>query len=214
MENSAVTDYLNYILVASVVAGLFSFYYLVSFFSRIKRKQLLKSTRKLIGLMFFSMTTGFFSLILIGTQGYQALTHETLAATVTVTPTAEKKFVIRIVYPDSFSETFELSGDEVMFEANIIKWKPWSNIFGLKTAFRLDRVRGRFQKIDDEKSVAPTLFKVNSVGKGNIAEWRESFQHLSLLLDVEHGSASYVSAKQSKVYELFVTTDGLLFRTK
>ena len=214
MLESSITDYLNYILVASAVTGIFSCYFLVTFFSKIKKKQLLKSTRKLVGLVFFSMSTGFFSLIILGTQGYQALTHEILAATVTITPTHEQQFVARIVYPDGLSETFTLSGDEVMLDANILKWKPWSNILGLKTAFRLDRIRGRYVNIQDEKAAEPSVFSVNSFENGDIAEWRKDYEYLSSLVDVEHGSASYVSAKQSQVYELYVTTNGLLFRKK
>lgn len=214
MLTSEITDYLNYILVASVVTGLFSLYFLISFFARIKKRQLLSSTRKLFGLLFFFMATSFFSMIIVGTQGYYALTQETLAATVTITPKQEKNFVARIVYPDGFSETFNLAGDEVQLEANILKWKPWANILGMKTGYRLDRIRGRFKDIDEETVVKPTLFNVDVVGKGNIAKWREEFNTLSILVDVEHGSASYVSARESKVYELYVTTSGLLFREK
>jgi len=214
MSSPAVTEYLNYILVASIVTGLFSIYFLISFFSKISKRKLIGSTRKLFGLFLFSIVTGFLSLIIIGTKGYQALTHEALAATITITPTQEQHFIARIVYPDGYSEIFNLVGDEVMFEANILKWKPWSNVLGLKTAYRLDRIRGRFINIEQEKNAQPTLFDVNTTGKSDIADWREDYQHLSILVDVEHGSASYVSAKQSRVYELFVTTNGLLFREK
>lgn len=214
MESSSVSEYINYLLVAAVMTGTFSVYYFSSFCLKLKRKELFKSFRKLTGLLFFSMTTGFFSLIVIGTQGYQALTHEILAGTITVTPTSAQKFIARVVYPDGYSESYSLRGDELMLEANILKWKPWSNILGLKTAYRLDRIRGRFKNIDQEQSHSPTVYQIFPTDESNIAEWRTEFQHLTFLLDVEHGSASYVDATQSRVYQLFVTTDGLLFREK
>jgi hypothetical protein len=214
MESSTVSAYLNYLLIAAIISGVFSVYFFSSFCLKLKNKQLFKSFRKLIGLLVFSMSCGFFSLIVIGTQGYQALTHEILAATVTITPLSEQKFVARVVYTDGYSESYSLRGDEVMFEANILKWKPWSNILGLRTAYRLDRIRGRFKDIAQEQSHSPTVYQIFPADESDIAEWRTDFQHLSFLVDVEHGSASYVEATQSTVYQLFVTTDGLLLRPK
>lgn len=212
LESSTVTEFINYIMLAAAIAGMLSIYYFSSFCVRIKRKQPLNSLRKLLGLAVFSMTTGFFSLIVIGTQGYQALTHEILAATITITPTSEQKFIARVVYPDGYSESYSLRGDEVMLEANILKWKPWSTILGLKTAYRLDRIRGRFKDISQEQAYSPTVYQIFPADESNIAEWRNEFKHLSFLVDVEHGSASYVDASQSQVYQLFVTTDSLLLR--
>lgn len=212
MESSAITEYIDYWLIVAIVAGALSVYYFSSFCVRLKNREIFKSFRKLFGLALFSMTTGFCSLILIGTQGYQALTHEILAATITITPTNEQKFIARVVYTDGYAESYRLRGDEVMFEANILKWKPWSNILGLKTAYRLDRIRGRFKDIDQEQSYSPTVYPIFSADESDIAEWRTDFQHLSFLVDVEHGSASYVDATQSRVYQLLVTTNGLLLR--
>ncbi len=212
MDSNTVSEYLNYLMVVAVVTGLFSVYYFSSFCLRLKNKQFLKSTRKLFGMLFFSITTGFFSLIVIGTQGYKALTHEILAATITITPTSEQKFIARVVYPDGYSESYSLRGDEVMLEANILKWKPWSNILGLKTAYRLDRIRGRFKDIAQEQNFTPTVYQIFPADESDIAAWRREFQHLAFLVDVEHGSASYVDATQSQVYQLFVTTDALLLR--
>ena len=214
MESSTVSAYINYLLIAAIVTGGISLYYFSSLCLKLKSKQLIKSFRKLIGLLIFSITTGFFSLIVIGTQGYKALTHEILAATITITPMSEQKFIARVVYPDGYSESYSLRGDEVMLEANILKWKPWSNILGLKTAYRLDRIRGRFKSIEQEQLYSPTVYQIFPADESDIAEWRTDFQHLSFLVDVEHGSASYVDATQSRVYQLFVTTDGLLLRHK
>jgi hypothetical protein len=214
IENSTVTEFMNYFVVAAVITGVISVYYFSNFCLRLKRKQPLKSLQKLFGLAVFSMITGFFSLIVIGTQGYQALTHEILAATITITPTSEQKFIARVVYPDGYSESYSLRGDEVMLEANILKWKPWSTILGLKTAYRLDRIRGRFKDISQEQAYSPTVYQIFPADESDIAEWRNDFRHLAFLVDVEHGSASYVDATESQVYQLFVTTDSLLLRAK
>lgn len=207
-----VSDYLNYLLVVSVMTGGISVYYLFSFILRIKKLKLISSSRKLVGVLFFSLMTAALSFFLIGVQGYQALTYETHIASVVVIPKGKQIFIARMDFPDGSSKRFELAGDEVMVEASILKWKPWSNIIGLKTAYRLDRIRGRYQEISDEQSNMPTLYLIQKDDDMDIADWRKQYDYLSVLLDVEHGSASYVSAKEKRVFELVVTTSGLLLR--
>ncbi len=209
-----ISDYLNFILVAASVTGLFSVYLLFSLFGRIRKVKVLSSIRKLTSLLLFSFITASLSFLLIGIQGYQALTHETLIATVSIVPKQSQTFEAIVQLENRQPQTFQLSGDEVMFEANVLKWKPWSNILGLKTAYRLDRIRGRYLNIEDEKNKPSTLFSLNNNDSPDIAEWREQYQNLSFLLDVEHGSASFTSANQEKRFELMMTTNGLLLRER
>jgi len=207
-----ISDYLNYILVASIVSGCFSLYFLFSFVGRIKKVKLLSSVRKLFGLLIFSFITVSLSFLLLGIQGYQMLTSEILVAKVSIIPKSRQHFVAVVQFEDKPEQFFQLAGDEVMFEANVLKWKSWSTILGLKTAYRLDRIRGRYYKIEDEKNKPLTLYSLVEGDGLNIAEWRENYQHLSFLLDVEHGSASFASAEGKKTFELMMTTSGLLLR--
>jgi len=206
------SESINYILVVAVVSGLFSLYFLVSFFRQVKKIRPIKSVKKFIGLALFSSMSLSLSFLLIGLQGYKALTEESLIAKVSIIPKAGQNFVAIVQLNNGQEKMFNLSGDQVMFEANVIKWKPWSNILGLKTVYRLDRIKGRYSDIADERSKPRTLYELVEEENINIAEWREQYQYLSLLLDVEHGSASYASTKQMNDFELMITTNGLLLR--
>jgi hypothetical protein len=206
------SESLNYILIVSIVTGCISGYFLFSFLGNLRKIKVLASVRKFTGLLIFSLATASTSFLLIGIQGYQALTHEQMIAKVSIVPNGSQHFVATIRFENGVEQLFHLAGDEVMFEANVLKWKPWSNVVGLKTAYRLDRVRGRYVSIEDEKNKPITLFPLVEGPSSDIADWREQYQPLSLLLDVEHGSASFASADHKRSFDLMMTTNGLLLR--
>lgn len=207
-----VVENLSPMLVIAVLTGLLSVYYLLALLTRIKRLKLLSALRRLTALAVFASITGMLSLLMVGTQGYHALTKEVPAATIKVSPTGEQSFHATMKFADGSQQSFSLKGDELLVDAYVLKWKPWTNILGLHTAYRLDRVSGRYKVIDDETRKQRSVFAINNSGGKGLAQWREDFSALSFLLDVEHGSASFVDAEDSKEFQLMVTTDGLLLR--
>jgi hypothetical protein len=211
-EMIPISDYINFLLVAAGVSFLLASFYLFGFIKQLRKLKILSCSTKLIGFLLFSITASFCSLLVVGTQGYQGLTHEEKIGTVVIQPVAKQTFNAFLTLNNGQSVKFELKGDEVMVEANVLKWKPWSNVIGLKTGYRLDRIRGRYLTLADEQNKPRSIYSINEDNKSDIAKWREQYQHLSFLLDVEHGSASYVSAKENQEYEVVVTTNGLLLR--
>ncbi len=207
-----VVENINPLLIIAAFTGLISLYYLVSLLSQVKRVRVFASIRRLGSFLLFFMITSTISVIVIGTIGYQALVREESVARIVVSPLAEQRFNARLLFPDGSQQVFALKGDELLVDAYVLKWKPWTNILGLHTAYRLERVVGRYRSIEDESSKERTVFAIsNKTGEG-VAQWREDFKVLSFLLDVEHGSASFVNADEKKSYQLMITTDGLLIR--
>ena len=159
--------------------------------------------------LLFASTLGMLSLSM---QGYRSLTHEELAATVTVRPLGEHQFLAEFRFPDGRNETYQLSGDQLYVDAHVLKWKPWANIFGLHTAYQLDRVTGRYIRLDDELSQPRTVYPLSPQSPVNIFEMRQQYEMLGSLLDAEYGSATYQTAKRPTTYEIRVSTTGLLIR--
>ena len=207
-----ISDYLNYILITAIITGCLSTYFLFAFIAGVRKVRVITSIRKFTGLLLFSFATASMSFLLIGIQGYQALTYEDSIASVSIIPKGGQHFVAVVKFANKAEQSYHLAGDEVMFEANVLKWKPWSNILGLRTAYRLDRIRGRYVTIEDEKNKPMTLFPLTEGQPSDIAEWRDKYQPLSFLLDVEHGSASFASAASKSSFDLMMTTNGLLLR--
>ena len=209
-----IIENVNPMTVIAALAGLLSIYYFLSLLVRIKKLKMFSALQRLTAFLFFAAISLTISVVVIGTEGYLALVKEEAVATITVSPTGKQSFHARMDFVDGTHQVFALSGDELMIDAYVLKWKPWVNLLGLHTAYRLDRIRGRYADIDDEKSLPQTIYAINVKSSRGLAQWREDFQILSLLLDVEHGSASFASVERDKQYQLMITTNGLLIRPK
>ena len=150
--------------------------------------------------------------IAIGTHGYTALTREEIAATLLVQPTGPQRFLATVRYPDLREVKFELAGDEVFVDAQILKWKPMANVLGLHTAYELDRIAGRYRSIDHERSAPRTIFPLARDKPLDLFDLRRRYTFLAPLLDAEYGSASYVAVSRPAEIEVRVSTTGLLMR--
>ncbi len=167
--------------------------------------------RTLSGLLLLSLGA-LAGTVAIGTQGYRALTREDLAARLTVRPAGPQRFVATVRFPDGREATFDLAGDEIYVDAHILKWKPLANVLGLHTAYELDRVAGRYQSIEQERSALRTVHSLAQDKPLDLFRLRQRYAFLGTLLDAEYGSATFVSVTRPAELELRVSTSGLLLR--
>ncbi len=168
-------------------------------------------SRTIFGLLLLA-TGALAATIAIGTYGYTALTREDIAATLLVQPTGPQRFTATVRYPDLREVKFELSGDEVYVDAQVLKWKPIANVLGLHTAYELDRIAGRYRSIEHERSAPRTIFPLARDKPLDLFDLRRRYTFLAPLLDAEYGSASYVAVSRPAEIELRVSTTGLLMR--
>jgi hypothetical protein len=151
-------------------------------------------------------------LITIATQGYRALTREELAATVEVRPTGARQFEAVVVRPDGGRDTFDLAGDQVYIDAHILKWKPIANLLGLHTGYELDRIGGRYDDIASELMREKTVHSLKRSKPLDMFELARDVSMLAPLLDAEYGSGTFQRAGRPAVFEVYVSTTGLLIR--
>ena len=150
--------------------------------------------------------------IALGSEGYHALTHEELAAHLSVLPSAPQRFAATVRFANGRVATYELAGDELYLDAHILKWKPLANFFGLNTAYELDRVAGRYRAVEEERSAPRTVYSLAPERVVDLFSLRRRFAFLTLLLDAEYGSATFAAVAQPAELELRVSTTGLLLR--
>jgi len=167
--------------------------------------------RTLLGLLLIAVAA-LLGAIGVGTLGYQALSKEEVAAWVKVEPAGPERFTAKFRFPDGRTATYVLAGNELYVDAHILKWKPIANLLGLHTQYELDRVAGRYRRLEDENSRGRTVFPLGRAKPLDMFTLRSEYALLAPLLDVEHGSASFVPADRSTEWELRVSTSGLLFR--
>jgi len=148
----------------------------------------------------------------VATRGYQALTREVVAARVMTRVTGPQQFSATFTFPDGRRASFDLTGDGLYVDALVVKWHPLANLIGLHTAYRLDRVGGRYDRLEDEQTRPRRVFALSPPNPVDIFQLARFLARLGPVVDAEYGSATFVSARQPAELELRVSTSGLLFR--
>ena len=168
-------------------------------------------TRLLAGALLIAVGT-LSGALAAGMLGYRALTHEQVAARISLTPLGPQRFSAVFRFPDGGVATYQLAGDEIYVDAHILKWHPWANLVGLHTSYELARVGGRYVSLEQERAAPRTLHAFTPERPIDLFTMRRRHGTLSILLDAEYGSATFVPASQPKELELRVSTTGLLMR--
>ncbi len=167
--------------------------------------------RTLSGLLLLSLGA-LSGALAIGIQGYQALTREEVAARIFVKPIGPQRFSAVVQQVDGRRQAFDLAGDEIYVDAHILKWKPVANLIGLHTAYELDRIAGRYQAIEQERTAPRTLYLLRPERPVELFQLRQRYAFLAPLYDAEYGSATFVQVKEPAELEVRVSTSGLLVR--
>jgi len=195
----------------SLIVGAIGFLFIIAALAALARRKPLRTFSHLVVATLCLAVAGLFAMIGVATQGYQAFTQETLAASVQVEPLGEQRFRARLRMPDGREVVHELAGDELYVDAHILKWKPIVNFFGLHTAYELDRIAGRYSNVQEEQARLRTVYALGEDKPVDMFNLRKRYVMLAPLLDAEYGSASFVPA-DGKTYEVRVTTSGLIIR--
>lgn len=200
-----------FVVAASAFAAFGVILLIAGFFALLRLRVLRFLVRTLLGLLLISLAA-LSGAVAFGIQGYRALTREEVAARIAVRPLAPQRFAAIVRYPDGRKQSFELSGDEIYVDAHILKWKPVANLIGLHTAYELDRIAGRFQAIEQERSAPRTVYRLGEERPIELFQLRQRYAFLAPLYDAEYGSATFVPVKAPAELEVRVSTSGLLVR--
>jgi len=196
----------------ALFSGFSAIVLLVVFLHSVRRRKNLSSLLAALSAIVAGLICALSITVMIGIRGYSALTREETAAWIRTVPVGEQQFVAHFRLPDGRTEVFELHGDELYVDAHIMKWKSIANLFGLRTAYELDRVAGRFTELDDERRAERTIYSLAPARSVNLFYLRRASGLLAPLVDAEYGSASFVAARDTARWELRVSTTGLLLR--
>src|SRR2546422_11464167 len=124
-------DRLTVVMAAFALVGAV---FVVTALVAVRRRRLVgTATAMLLGLLCLTLAALAGS-VSLATRGYQALTHEVVAATVATRVTGPQQFTATFTFADGRRSSFDLTGDAIYVDALVVKWHPWANLFGLPTA--------------------------------------------------------------------------------
>jgi hypothetical protein len=143
---------------------------------------------------------------------YQRLSFEQPAAELQLTRTGEREFNAVLTYPSGEHANFALRGDEWQIDARVLKWHAFANLVGFDTAYRLERISGRYTRIEDERSQARSVYSLNPPQR--IDPWDLVHRYHSWVpwMDALYGSATFLPMADGALYEVKVSQSGLVAR--
>jgi hypothetical protein len=152
------------------------------------------------------------ALIAANLRTYQRLSFEQPAGELQLMRTGEREFNAVLTYPGGERANFALRGDEWQVDARVLKWHAFANLVGFDTAYRLERISGRYTRIEDERAQVRSVYSLNPPQR--IDPWDLVHRYHSWMpwMDAVYGSATFLPMADGALYEIKVSQSGLIAR--
>jgi hypothetical protein len=195
-----------------IVLALAGILFLVAAVRRLRRRRILGGTMHGATALVLILLSVCALLIADNLRSYQRLTFEQPAGELQLSRVGEREFNAVLTYPSGERANFALRGDEWQVEARVLKWHALANLVGFDTAYRLERISGRYVRIEDERSQARTVYSLNPPQR--IDPWDLVHRYHSWVpwVDALYGSATFLPMADGALYEIKVTQSGLIGR--
>jgi hypothetical protein len=151
-------------------------------------------------------------LITLNLRTYQRLTEEAPAGEIQFAKLGAHQYNGVLTYPNGEVAYFPLSGDEWQIDARMLKWTAAANLVGFDTAFRLERVSGRYANIDEERSQPRTVYELHPPGEIDLWALVHDYHRWLPWFDALYGSATYLPMADGALYDIKASPSGLLAR--
>jgi len=152
------------------------------------------------------------ALIAVNLLTYQRLSFEQPAGELQLTRTGDREFNAVLTYPSGEHANFALRGDEWQIDARVLKWHAFANLVGFDSAYRLDRIGGRYTRLEDERSQPRSVYSLNQPQRIDLWDLVHRYHSWVPWMDALYGSATFLPMADGALYEIKVSQSGLVAR--
>ena len=194
------------------VFGLAGILCLVAAMRRFRRRRLTSGTVSGVAAITLFLLAACALLLAANVHTYRRLIAEQRAGEIQFSSVGAHQFNGILTYPTGERAVFALRGDQWQVDARILKWQALGNLMGFDAAYRLERISGRYARIEDERDLPRTVYPLNSPNRLDL--WELVRRHHSWLpwFDALYGSAVYLPMADAASYEIKVAQSGLIAR--
>jgi hypothetical protein len=195
-----------------VVFALAGILFLFAAVRRMRRRKVLGGVLNGVTALALVLLSVCAALIAADLRTYQRLTYEQPAGELQLNRTGERQFNAVLTYPAGERANFALRGDEWQIDARVLKWRALANIVGFNSVYRLERISGRYARIEDERDQPRTVYALNPPQR--IDPWDLVHRYHSWIpwLDALYGSAAFLPMADGALYEIMMSQSGLIAR--
>jgi hypothetical protein len=195
-----------------VVFALAGILFLIAAVRRLRRRKVLGGVLNGATALVLILLSVCAALLASNLRTYQRLSFEQPAAELQLARTGEREFNAILTYPSGERANFALRGDEWQVDARVLKWHAFANLLGFDTAYRLERISGRYTRIEDERTQARSVYSLNLPQR--IDPWDLVHRYHSWMpwMDALYGSATFLPMADGALFEIKVSQSGLIAR--
>lgn len=194
-------------LTCLLIAGFFNY-------RQFKKKKLARAIFTLPFSIFLFAVNIMLISFLLDKDSYERLTKEHTVAIIEFENIRAQQFKVTISPAYSQPITVELQGDQWQLDARILKWKGAAAYLGLQPVYLLERVSGRYQKVDDEIHKPRSVVALQSTDSINYWNMLIKYQELIPWLDAYYGNAVYLPMKNQAKFMVTLGQQGLIVRPR
>jgi hypothetical protein len=155
------------------------------------------------------MAAGASALSLIDVLSYQQLMAEVPIATVSIFEKEDQHFDLTLVEVEGKEERFQIYGDQWQLDARLLTWVGPLAALGKKPLYRLDRIRGRYVSLEQERNARQSIYALQQ--SPYLDTWK-ILQAFPSWIDADYGSAVYMPMENGAVYAVHLTAKGMNVR--
>jgi len=160
-----------------------------------------------------SLTGILLTAIAINMISYARLTHEQPVAELQFTQIAPQKYVASVTFiEDQRQQEFEINGDEWQLDAKVLKWHGYANLMGLDSHYKLHRLSGRFQTLEQTRNNPASAHDLNAEPGLDVWHFVKRYPQLLPLVDAYYGSAVFLPMHDQARFKVIMTQSGLMAR--
>src|ERR1700676_1819317 len=149
------------VAVVTTLCALVGLVFLVQARRRFRRRRLGSCTVHGLSSLVFFLAAACAALLGLDLLSYERLIREQPALEAHFTRVGEQQFDAVLTYPSGVTQRYALRGDDWQVDARVLKWHGAANVLGFDTAYRLERIGGRYADIDRERDAIRTVYALN-----------------------------------------------------
>ena len=154
-----------------------------------------------------------FLLLAFNIHTYHRLTFEKPIAVLSTMQLGPQQYRVTVKeLPDNKVTNYFLKGDEWQLDARILRWDPPLQLLGLNTLYRLERLSGRYHRINDELNRPRTVYPLSNEQGLDIWTLAQEYQQWLRWIDAFYGNAAYLPMHDGARYIIAINQYGLIAR--
>jgi hypothetical protein len=101
-------------------------------------------------------------------------------------------------------EHYTLVGDQWRLDALFLKWRPWTNLLGLDSMCRIERLGGRYRDTAEENTRPRRAYELHPEQDIDLATMIARYTGWFSPVDTLYGSSVYDDMDEAFVYRVYV----------